>query len=333
VHSESGSADHFPTVDPLAAGYPAQPNVTFEFLRGPRSQAHWSIDRQLTLMGTTSCCKIRFCNPHVSGVHASLVCTREGVWVVDLLSSTGTFLNGRKIRLARLDDGDELRIGDSAMRVRCRPTTEAALISATPNVAAETAHLTKLDRDAGPTGLPLEFAPQNPVGFVDPAARLMLESILLPMVQQQLCVVQDQMLDRFQQAIGLMLQMFGTMQKEQLETIRAEMDRVQGLTREIQALQLDLKASVANQSATSTPSAPLAKEDELFQAPSGEVGAAEDKAACQDRQIPNPTDSVVASDTRVSGADIHAALCERMAALQQDRRSRIQKVLDFLSGT
>jgi hypothetical protein len=69
------------------------------------------------------------------------------------------------------------------------------------------------------------------------------ESVLVPLVNQ-FSMMQQQMFDQFQQAMGMLVQMFGTMHREQMEVIREELDRLHQLTEELQAL----KAELANQS-------------------------------------------------------------------------------------
>jgi hypothetical protein len=65
------------------------------------------------------------------------------------------------------------------------------------------------------------------------------ESILVPLVNQ-FGVMQQQMFDQFQQAMAMMLQMFGTMHREQMEVIRGELDQLHDLTEEFRALRNEL---------------------------------------------------------------------------------------------
>jgi hypothetical protein len=65
------------------------------------------------------------------------------------------------------------------------------------------------------------------------------ESILVPLVNQ-FGVMQQQMFDQFQQAMAMMIQMFGTMHRDQMEVIRAELDRLHELTEEFHALKNEL---------------------------------------------------------------------------------------------
>ena len=63
--------------------------------------------------------------------------------------------------------------------------------------------------------------------------------MLVPLVNQ-FGVMQQQMFDQFQQAMAMMIQMFGTMHREQMEVIRGELDQLHDLTEEFHALNKEL---------------------------------------------------------------------------------------------
>jgi hypothetical protein len=65
------------------------------------------------------------------------------------------------------------------------------------------------------------------------------ESMLVPLVNH-FGDIQQQMFDQFQQAMAMMLQMFGTMHREQMEVIRGELDRLHDLTEEFHLLKNEL---------------------------------------------------------------------------------------------
>jgi hypothetical protein len=67
------------------------------------------------------------------------------------------------------------------------------------------------------------------------------ESLLVPLMNQ-FGQMQQQMLDQFQQAISMIVQMFGTLHQDQMATIREELDQLRDLTREFHALKLELAA-------------------------------------------------------------------------------------------
>ena len=94
------------------------PGVTWELPGRAIGQAVWRMDRQLVLVGRSPACRIRIVEPDVSKFHCSLVLTPMGVWAVDLLGQNGIFVNDEPVRFARLEDGDELRVGRHSLRPR-----------------------------------------------------------------------------------------------------------------------------------------------------------------------------------------------------------------------
>jgi len=53
----------------------------------------------------------------VSRVHCRLTATDDRVEVVDLRSTNGTFVNGKRVDKAHLSNGDRLRVGRVELRV------------------------------------------------------------------------------------------------------------------------------------------------------------------------------------------------------------------------
>src|SRR5262249_10053485 len=72
------------------------------------------------------------------------------------------------------------------------------------------------------------------------------ESILVPLVNQ-FGLMQQQMFDQFQQAMAMMVQVFGTMHRDQMEVIRAELDQLRELTEEFHALKSELARRTQNE--------------------------------------------------------------------------------------
>ena len=105
-----------PTTAPKPAGPPLA--VTWELPGRAIGQAVWRMDRHLALIGRSPACKIRIVESDVSKFHCSVVLTPHGVWVVDLLGQNGVLVNDEPVRCARIEDGDELRIGRHALRAR-----------------------------------------------------------------------------------------------------------------------------------------------------------------------------------------------------------------------
>jgi pSer/pThr/pTyr-binding forkhead associated (FHA) protein/chromosome segregation ATPase len=78
------------------------------------------LNRTMVLVGSSPDCRIRLRDSRVSRHHCSLVRTPVGIWVIDLLSATGTFLNNQPIRWAFVKESSRLRVGPYVLRVEYR---------------------------------------------------------------------------------------------------------------------------------------------------------------------------------------------------------------------
>lgn len=72
------------------------------------------------LLGRSSVCERVLDDEGVSRRHALLRATADGAWrLVDLASTNGTWLNGRRVHHSRrVSDGDELRLGRVRLTLR-----------------------------------------------------------------------------------------------------------------------------------------------------------------------------------------------------------------------
>ena len=254
------------------AAQTAQPEVALEFLNGPSQSMLKPVHRVLSLIGSASGCKFRLTDSSVSRFHGSLLQTSAGLWIVDLLGQKGITINDVPVRCSRLVEGDIVRIGRYQIRIRYCPRTQgsgtalfdlghAAFL---PKVARETRMPTSLNPTrwtattppfgaTSPSGqelisLPVEaISTSSKVDLVRSSSILSgnfpqsepTESMLVPLVNQ-FGMMQQQMFDQFQQAMAMMIQMFGTMHRDQMEVIRAELDRLHELTEEFHALKNEL---------------------------------------------------------------------------------------------
>jgi hypothetical protein len=84
--------------------------------KGYEPGTSWNIDGGLT-MGRSDMAEIRVDDAFASSSHARLFRRGDVMWVEDMGSTNGTYLNGRQISSAeRLKRGDVIRIGDSEYR-------------------------------------------------------------------------------------------------------------------------------------------------------------------------------------------------------------------------
>jgi hypothetical protein len=65
------------------------------------------------LVGRSRGCRLRLSDPRVSGQHARFAMVAGNVTLIDLASTNGTFVNGRRIDSATLHEGDTIRFGST----------------------------------------------------------------------------------------------------------------------------------------------------------------------------------------------------------------------------
>jgi hypothetical protein len=110
-----------------------------------RAAAEHQIRRVVTLVGQVQPCRLRLHADKVSKIHCSLYWDGASLWVVDLLSTHGTLLNGQPIVSSEVLPGDVVGVGDCLLEyVDQLPTdragTEAAAMTAEPpTIAADSA--------------------------------------------------------------------------------------------------------------------------------------------------------------------------------------------------
>jgi hypothetical protein len=75
-----------------------------------------TIDREPFLIGRLPECAVALQDPNVSRRHAEIRRRRDAVVLVDLDSTNGTLVNGSPIQESPLVDGDEVTIGETALR-------------------------------------------------------------------------------------------------------------------------------------------------------------------------------------------------------------------------
>ena len=107
-----------------AAGAPAGRYLSLEHDGETRLLA---LDRPITHIGRGLVADVRLEDSHVSRRHAILALRGDGARVLDDRSWNGTFVNGRRVTVAYLTDGDVLRFGRAVFRyveVTPRPRAE-----------------------------------------------------------------------------------------------------------------------------------------------------------------------------------------------------------------
>jgi pSer/pThr/pTyr-binding forkhead associated (FHA) protein len=334
------------------------PHVVLEFRRDSAKPIRWRMRHILTMVGNSSLCKVRLAAPGVSPFHCSLLRTAAGVWVVNL-GHEGVTVNGSRIRAARLDDGDELEIGEVLIRLFFK--TPATTNGTNGSLAARA--MGPADLLAHPTTPSRELATSRPKAvWMAPgreAGRLLAERVsgegdlsasLLAAVLDQFGQMQQQFLDQFQQTTLMMFRALGTMHRDQMEELRERLDSLHQLGENLQAFQAHMASTVppgsgspVHEGANPTPPpAGPAGTATASRGDTGGVGQGNPSVAAMVREPQSPAEdgtedlrakvrSIVDHPNNTS-LNVHEWLIGRIAALEDEQRTRWQKILDLVRG-
>jgi pSer/pThr/pTyr-binding forkhead associated (FHA) protein len=304
-----------PTTAPRPSG--PSPVVTWELPGRAIGQAVWRMDRHLALIGRSPACKIRIVEPDVSKFHCSVVLTTVGAWVVDLLGQNGVFVNDEAVRCARIEDGDELRVGRHTLRARYdsppgplpgpNASTSGGVLA-----RVEPSYLVPFPRPTG--GFPAGTMPTTGQGgVIDPSVNLLVH---------QFGMMQQQMFDQFHQSMMMMFEGFAALHREQAGSIREEFDQVRKLSEEIEALRKET-ARLADEAARPAPK-PRPTTNGHGHPPREGIGGpiSPRDPSIKKAIMPEPDPNV----------DIHSQLLLRLSTIENERQSRWQKILGLMSS-
>lgn len=112
------------------------PRVRLSIVGGPGAGNAVELTRCVSLIGSRAGCKLQLRSTEVSAVHAAIVNTGEDVYLRDLASTNGTFLNNLPARFEKLTDGDTMHVADWELRVNITAYTLDTL-SDLPHVSLE----------------------------------------------------------------------------------------------------------------------------------------------------------------------------------------------------
>jgi hypothetical protein len=321
--------------NPLAACTPGEddlPPVTLESQNRARESEPWPVNRVLTLVGSSSQCKVRIHATGVSRFSCSLLRTPEGLWVIDLLGLVETRVNDAPVRCALLHDGDYLRVGPLTLRVKYQAVHESRIedegwgIEPQPHPVLDP-RSSILDPRSGPApaGLPAEIGQAELAGFLT----------------RQFAQMQQQMFEQFSQTLMMMGQMFNNLHRDQLALIRDELTRLQEVSQDLRTLQAELAQrqngvlagpTVPAGGAAASVSAIPPPEPAAPPPAAGGTAPPLRLSGPAAKPLPPISPAKKGAATDKSAPDIHAQLFERIQQLQQERESHWQKLLNYLTG-
>lgn len=297
------------------------PTATLEFL-GRRPVTRWQINRVLSLVGRQPPCKVVLEDRSISRFHCALLLTPLGLWVINLLGRDGTWVNGRPVRWALVEDGAHVRVGRFPIRIwyqqTVRPEASGSFLQA----------LSLGEQPLAP--LPLPPAPVN--GHAGPPAPP--EAPLpVPSLPAELAGpferMQQQMLSQFQQGMVMMAQMLASMHQDQMDLLNEAVERLHSLKRQVRTLQVELKKHASLSGHPSTNGAAEAEEPAETEPIDAEPKTPQQPAA---PQAPEASSPAASPDAAIPAGEFHLWFHERMQALQKERQSLLQKILSAVTG-
>lgn len=327
-------------------------SYAIEFLNAAGRLPPIRLGQSLALVGSSTECRVRLPYSDVSKAHCALLRSHLGVWVVDLLGRGGTFVNETHVRFARLDDGDELRIGRHILRFDLdgsRSSSSSRLLSPPRPPSRSLSHRTDNETlparieqrhqylPAAPLSSPTvpmtaswqypDYEIQRAVGANHANQADLIQALMQPMVQQ-FSAMQQQMFEQFHQAMMGMFQTFGAAYREQMNELREELDEVRRITTELQELQAQTQAQ-ARAAGPKPPAIPQPPSHAELRTKPGETKEA--PARSKSPEADEPTPQPRRTPPTKADVGVHNILLERISALQNERQSRWQKILAKLN--
>src|SRR6202789_3590731 len=120
-------AEPSPKVPTSPAPRPGGRSYVLRFISGKYQGGEFpiAVDKQI-LIGRSSDLDMVLVEDMVSRKHARIAMQADQIWIEDLGSTNGTFVNGEKIKRARLKEGDRVLIGTSILKVIAGDATSPA---------------------------------------------------------------------------------------------------------------------------------------------------------------------------------------------------------------
>lgn len=318
--------------------------------------AHRSIRRSrcplppgLSLIGSAIDCPVRVVDPSVSSHHCGLVHTPDGVWVVDLLAPGGVRVNGHEVSHARLLEGDTLEIGYSVIRFAPPSETRPASPPAPEGVSADPpapAMKVAAPAQASVPGVSAPLSPENPETVA--AAERLLASMV-----SQVTLLRQQVAEESQQARATLFEAITALRQEQSSFLDQELAQLRRLSQEVHELRGEVERHarlLADRDRLDSPRTTSPPDPAETGEAAPEPGAPADTRRTLALRDPGPLRSpngfgdpsapLAASGTREveetdnlrAGVRPHAALCLRISRMNEEHRSRWQRLLARIPG-
>jgi pSer/pThr/pTyr-binding forkhead associated (FHA) protein len=107
-----------PQGPPTEAATPGQLGVEPEVVTLDANGTKHTIDKASVTIGRSRDCDIRLADPNVSRRHAEVRQEGSAFWILDLGSTNGLTVNGRRQQRAKLENDDRITVGSTELVFR-----------------------------------------------------------------------------------------------------------------------------------------------------------------------------------------------------------------------
>ena len=310
--------------DPLGVPTPAAARADRLVLETVANAAsapvRWSVDRTLTLVGRGPECRFRLSDPGISRIHCALLWLDASLWLVDLFGREGTAVNDAPRRWAPLNVGDRLALGRHQFFVRRESPTALGLPGPAPRRAGTPA-IPSWDVEVFPGTRPARNEPA-PEPFevhvhppTDPALAPLMDQFaqLQQPLLDQFALMQQQMFEQYHRSMMEMMRAFTHLNDDRQDSVNRELKRIKRLTREVRQLQRELERQ---------------RRAEAGDGRSPTLGARPDTVDDVEPIVTSRSPQGKPEEYRAA----HASLIARMTALQEERQSRWQRLLNKIAA-
>jgi TonB family protein len=105
----------------------AKVSMTFKIYKGDELLRTESLAQDIIKVGKLPSSHLRIDDDNVSRMHAVIEVTGpDEIFIIDLGSASGTIVNGKKVNKCKLENGDEIQLGDTKVAVEIAAGAEAA---------------------------------------------------------------------------------------------------------------------------------------------------------------------------------------------------------------
>lgn len=90
--------------------------IRFEVIASESAVPPEAFDQEMIKVGRLASCQLHLDDQNVSRIHAAIQRGSDGYTVMDLGSTSGTYVNGEKVTKSEISSGDEIKFGDTVLR-------------------------------------------------------------------------------------------------------------------------------------------------------------------------------------------------------------------------